>query len=200
MPESQPIWAQQYSFELQPIWARKFEPPAITGGESQGVIDTLMYVYRATNDRKYLKAIPKALEYLKKSELPDGRLARFYELKTNRPLYFTKTYELTYDDSDVPTHYAFKISSRIDKLQAEFERLEKSSENASANSASRASKGRIDDNQIREIVDSLDDRGACVTAGTLRYHGKPGPVIDLRVAVSNLNLLAQFLESGPSDN
>ena len=52
--------------------------------------------------------MPPALAYLKKSLLPDGRLARFYELKTNKPLYFTKTYELTYDDSDMPTHYSFK--------------------------------------------------------------------------------------------
>ena len=131
MPEPQPAWAQQYSFQMQPIWARKFEPPAITGGESQGVIETLMSVYRRTGERKYLEPIPKALDYLENSQLPDGSLARFYELKKNRPLYFTKTYELTYDDSDLPTHYSFKVGSRVGRLRKSFEALpQQSSEGA----------------------------------------------------------------------
>lgn len=55
MPEPQPAWAQQYDFDLQPAWARKFEPPAITGGESQGVLRTLLALYRETRDDKYLE-------------------------------------------------------------------------------------------------------------------------------------------------
>ena len=73
-----------------PIWARRFEPAAITGGESQDVIETLMKIYRTTGDKKYLEPIPRALAYLKKSLLPDGRLARYYEMQTNRPLYMTR--------------------------------------------------------------------------------------------------------------
>ncbi len=38
MPEPQPAWAQQYDADMHPSWARKFEPPAVTGGESQGVM------------------------------------------------------------------------------------------------------------------------------------------------------------------
>ncbi|MDH3583836.1 MAG: pectate lyase, partial [Phycisphaerae bacterium] len=93
MPEPQPAWAQQYGFDMHPIWARKFEPPAVTGGESQGVMRTLLDVYRRTNDKKYLDAVASALAYLQRSKLADGRLARFYELKTNRPLYFTRDYK-----------------------------------------------------------------------------------------------------------
>src|SRR5690606_16571819 len=47
MPEPQPAWAQQYDFDMHPAWARKFEPPAITGGESQDVLRALMALYRA---------------------------------------------------------------------------------------------------------------------------------------------------------
>ena len=117
MPEPQPGWAQQYDREMHPAWARKFEPPSITGGESQGAIRILMDVYRHTGDKKYLEPIPRALDYLDKSQLASGRLARFYELKTNKPLYFTKTYELTYDDSDMPTHYGFKLDGKLDQLR-----------------------------------------------------------------------------------
>ncbi|MGH7140465.1 MAG: pectate lyase, partial [Pirellulales bacterium] len=87
LPDPQPAWAQQYDFEMHPAWARKFEPPAVTGGESQGVLRILLETYRRTGDRKYLEPVPRALAYLTKSLLADGRLARFYELESNRPLY-----------------------------------------------------------------------------------------------------------------
>ena len=123
MPDPQPAWAQQYDADMHPAWARRFEPPAVTGGESHGAMRILLHVYRETGDAKYLEPIPRALAYLRRSRLPDGRLARFYELETNRPLYFTKDYRLTYDDSDMPTHYAFKVGDRTDSIAREYERL-----------------------------------------------------------------------------
>jgi PelA/Pel-15E family pectate lyase len=108
MPEPQPAWAQQYDADMHPAWARIFEPPSVSGGESQGVMRTLLVLYRETGNRKYLDALPRALAYLKRSALPPvenpseirrrtlaGRpdrmvLARFYELQTNRPLYIPK--------------------------------------------------------------------------------------------------------------
>jgi len=126
MPDPQPAWSQQYNYSMNPVWARKFEPPAIASDESQEAIDTLMDIYEKTGDAKYLEPIPKAIEYLRQSQLPDGQLARFYELQTNKPLYMKrdgKAYNLTYDDSDLPSHYAFKIGSRIDELQQRFKNL-----------------------------------------------------------------------------
>jgi PelA/Pel-15E family pectate lyase len=80
MPEPQPAWAQQYNAEMHPAWARRFEPPSLTGGESQGVLRTLLNLYEKTGDREFLKPIPRAMEYLADSRLPNGQLARFYEL------------------------------------------------------------------------------------------------------------------------
>jgi len=51
MPMPQPAWAQQYNYEFEPIWARKFEPAAISGGESQTALSLLMDVYCETGDR-----------------------------------------------------------------------------------------------------------------------------------------------------
>lgn len=196
MPEPQPAWAQQYSFDMEPIWARKFEPPAITGGESQRVIATLMSVYRRTGNRKYLQSLGRALDYLEASQLPDGKLARFYELQTNRPLYFTKTYELTYDDSDMPTHYSFKVHSQVSKLRSELDDLaQRTRASHTADDPGR----RQDESQIRSIVDNLDARGAWVSPGGLRYHRRPGPVIDMRVTVENLLRLAKYLDRAPAN-
>lgn len=200
MPEPQPAWAQQYDFDMQPVWARRFEPPAITGGESQGIIQVLLRLYGETGDRKFLEPIPRALEYLERSRLPDGRLARFYELRTNKPLYFTKQYKLTYDDGDVPTHYAFKISSRLADLRREYERLsqltpeqlaklrERPTERSSVTPALEA--------QVRSIIAALDERGAWVEDGRLRYHGDDNDVrrvIDSRTFIRNVGTLSRYL-------
>jgi hypothetical protein len=92
LPEPQPGWAQQYDFDMRPAWARRFEPPAVTGGEARSAIETLLVLHRETGRPKYLEPIPRALAYYRRSRLPDGRLARFYELGSNRPLYFTRDY------------------------------------------------------------------------------------------------------------
>jgi PelA/Pel-15E family pectate lyase len=126
MPEPQPGWAQQYSYEMKPIWARKFEPPGVSGDETQEVLDTLMKIARVTKNRKYLQPIPSAVAWLRRSMLPDGQLARYYELKTNRPLYMTRRgdqYTLTYDDSNLPTHYGWKTESRLEELGKRYAQL-----------------------------------------------------------------------------
>ncbi len=115
----QPAWAQQYSEEMIPVWARKFEPPAVSSMESFSACLTLFEIWLATGDEKYRATIPMALDWLEKSRLPDGQWSRFYELNTNRPLYcVAETYDLTYEDSNLPTHYGFKIESGLhDKIE-----------------------------------------------------------------------------------
>lgn len=191
LPEPQPAWAQQYSAEMQPIWARKFEPPAVTGGESQSVIRTLMNVYQQTGDRKYLEPLPRALDYLQRSQLPDGQLARFYELKTNRPLYFTRQYELTYDDSDVPTHYGFKIRSKVDRLREEYDKLmSRDWRKPEKKSPPRRPSDRV----VRQIIEAQDGRGAWVSDSPMRYHKSTDKAIEMSTAVENLQTLADYLD------
>lgn len=110
LPEPQPAWAQQYNRDMEPVWARKFEPPAISSLESAESIRALLDLWIVTGDEKYLKPIKPALAWLEKRRLPDGQWARFYELETNKPLYCKRdTYELTYEDKDLPTHYGFQV-------------------------------------------------------------------------------------------
>lgn len=120
MPEPQPGWAQQYNYEMQPVWARKFEPPGVSGDETQETIETLMVIATATRERKYMQPIPAALQWLQRSKLSDGQLARYYELKTNRPLYMNrkgKEYSLTYSDKNLPDHYGWKTKSHVTRLR-----------------------------------------------------------------------------------
>ncbi|WP_339735741.1 pectate lyase [uncultured Gimesia sp.] len=203
LPAPQPAWAQQYSFEMQPIWARKFEPPAVTGGETQDVIQTLMNIYHFSGDRKYLKPIPRALAYLKKSQLPDGQLARYYELKTNRPLYMTrngKKYSLTYDDSNLPRHYGWKIESQLVSLQREFNTLKSAKKRKPYQSLK-----PVTISEVKIILKDLDDQSRWISTSTgERLVGQPKfPInshyISSEVFSRNLELLSSYLESLKTD-
>lgn len=201
LPDPQPAWAQQYNVDMHPVWARKFEPPAVSGGESQGVIQTLLDLYIETGDERFLKAVPPAINYLQASTLSDGGLARFYELRTNKPLYFTKMYELTYDDGDLPTHYGFKVGSKLDSLARQHAALAKATSQdleKRRNSRFQVSSGRPSDKEIEAIIAGLDSRGAWVEDGRLRYHGGSDDtrkVIDSATFIKNLNALSRYLDA-----
>lgn len=109
MPEPQPVWAQQYNFAMEPIWARRFEPPSVTAGESAGALRMLLELWLETGEERFRAPLPAALRWYRENQIAPHRWARFYELRTGRPLYFVKdTYELTYDDGNLPTHYSFQ--------------------------------------------------------------------------------------------
>ncbi len=154
MPEPQPAWAQQYDTKMRPVWARKFEPPAIASRESLDALDALIRIHRVTGDAKYLEPAPRALAYLKRSLLPDGQLSRYYELKTNQPLYMTRDYRLTNDDTQLPQHYGWKDESRIAEVEAAF---------LAAKNKTPLTEPPADDAAIRKIIADLDAEGRWIS-------------------------------------
>ncbi|NPV47139.1 MAG: polysaccharide lyase [Armatimonadetes bacterium] len=195
MPEPQPAWAQQYNRQMHPEWARKFEPPAVVSHESMGAMETLLLLYRRTGDRKYLEPIPRALAYLRASLLPDGRIARFYELQTNRPLYFTRDYQLTYEANDLPTHYSFILQPSLDRVEAEYQAVAAARPDQlwplPAPPAPSAA-------EVARVIAALDERGAWVEPGpTMDAHDlkPPSGVIQSQTFVENVSLLCRYLRS-----
>jgi PelA/Pel-15E family pectate lyase len=192
MPDPQPGWCQQYDREMRPMWARKFEPPAVSGWESQDALETLIRIARVTGDAKYLAPVPAALEYLKKSRLPDGRLARFYELKTNRPLYMDAAYQLTYDPSAAPAHYGWTQPSRLEAIETRYDE-------AKRGAAPPAAKRRPTEAEVRRVVAALDADGRWVSvyAGE-RLVGQPPFAAGFRYVSSevfcrNVEVLSAYL-------
>ncbi len=155
MPEPQPAWAQQYDTKMRPVWARKFEPPAIAGRESMDVLETLLQIHRLTGDAKYLAPFPPALAYLRRSLLPDGLLARYYELRTNQPLYMTRDYQLTNDDAQLPEHYGWKIDARLDAIEVAFTVAKARGAVAAAPPAK--------EEDVRRIIRELDAEGRWIS-------------------------------------
>ncbi len=200
MPDPQPAWAQQYNVEMQPAWARRFEPPSISGGESQNVIAMLLSMYQNTGDKRFLEASNRALQYLEKCVRSDGSLARFYELQTNRPLYFTKDYQLTYDDRDMPTHYGFVVGNGLSKLKERYDSLAamkaiKLTEYAASKRRSKALE-RPDEKSVRKVVETIDARGAWIESGKLQAQTSKDSstkIIDSKTFIKNIDILSRYL-------
>lgn len=193
MPDPQPGWCQQYNYDMVPIWARKFEPAAITGWESQDAMITLVAIARHTGEQKYLEPIPRALAYFKKCLLPDGKVARYYEFKTNKPLYMNAAYQLTYDDGAAPSHYGWKQPARFDAIEKDYERAKTGMTTTQPGPANGL------DERVRRIVRELDDEGRWVTtyAGELLV-GQPKFATGFRYISSavfgeNVTTLSEYL-------
>jgi hypothetical protein len=191
MPEPQPGWAQQYNFDMQPVWARKFEPPSVSGGETIGVLRALIDLWVVTGEERFLQPAPAALKWMESSALPDGRHARFYELQTNKPLYFVKdSYELTYNDGNLPTHYSFKIEQAKsiaavrDRLATPREKLLRDRQGPSS-PKSWASRARGDAGKAQRAVASLRPEGYWSDGGDL----------DARDFVEYMRAMASYLDA-----
>jgi len=207
MPEPQPAWAQQYDVNMQPAWARVFEPPSVSGGESQGLIEVLMVLYRETNEKKYLEAIEPALKWLEKTVFPDGkRIPRFNELKTNRPLYITKGtqiqakdmgskridgYELSYSDKSVITHYAVvTAATKIPRIRKDYEALKLKREPRAERLhglSPWANEGVQRAGDSASIIRAMDARGAWVEDGVIGKADKVVSVFAARDMVLTIN-------------
>lgn len=141
--------------------------------------------------------------YLRRSRLPDGRLARFYELQTNRPLYCTKDYGLTYSDQDTPTHYVFKVTNRLDSLEKAYRQVQAlpASELGPKPYQQPKSSARPSRSQVQQVIDSLDNQGRWVAKGRLRYQDQPDltdRIIDCRTFINNCRILSTYLAAETS--
>jgi hypothetical protein len=125
-----------------------------------------MTIAHATGDEKYLAPIPSAIAWLGRSRLPDGQFARFYELRSNRPLFMKRRgerYELTYTDANLPTHYGWKSASQLPKLEQMYDRVRSGQAPSSERSRTQLSQ------EVRDIVAALDAEGRWVS----HFDGSP---------------------------
>lgn len=80
------VWCQQHDhITLQPAKARAYELPSFCSAESVPLVQLLMSLPHSSPEVK--KAIDGAIEWFKSHQLPDGRWARFYDLKEGKPFF-----------------------------------------------------------------------------------------------------------------
>lgn len=203
LPAPQPSWAQQYDADLKPAWARRFEPPAVCTGEAYGVMRILIEIASFTGDERYLEPLPAAIAWFESEDtlLEDGRRARFYELKTNRALYFyAETYRLTYDDSNTPDHYGFKGSYYDDGVRNQLEEIREvglaqwiADREAARNLTREQQIARAESMEadVREVLEARTDNGVWLKTGG--YGGSDVPHLDMRVVQQNIRALAEYV-------
>jgi len=174
LAEPQAGWAQQYSHDMKPAWARAFEPPAVCSAATARNIRTLVDLAVYTRDAKYLKPIPKALEWLERSKLKDGTWARLYELGTNKPIYGDRDRKVHYTLDEISeerrTGYSWQGGYGVASAAAYYrnvtatglEAYAKQREAARKRKPSPASLAKREPSlapRARKAVDSLDAKG-----------------------------------------
>ncbi|MEA3400904.1 MAG: pectate lyase [Armatimonadota bacterium] len=125
--EPTPGWAQHYDFDDRPAWGRRFEPPCACSAPSIEVIDVLIDIHLLTGDARYLQPIPAAVAWLNRARTGPNEWARFYEVKTGRPLYAATEHEpwLRYErDDELYGGYAQWGSWPFETRRARWQRLQ----------------------------------------------------------------------------
>jgi PelA/Pel-15E family pectate lyase len=217
MAPPQAGWAQQVDRELKPAWARRFEPPAVCTAESRGNCNLLLDLYERFGDRRCLEAVGRCVDWYTSSRLSsdgkEGLWARFYEVGSNRPLYFTRTYQLTYKDDDLPIHYSFKGEFGIGALIRRYQAL--SATGATPPPTPAANRTREQwralaekaEPQVKTVLAGLDEQGRWAksvprTEETRDAEGRVGKSVDKEhpldmmytsTLVANLRVLAEYV-------
>ncbi|MDR3011641.1 MAG: pectate lyase [Chitinispirillales bacterium] len=119
-------WCQQHDMvTLAPMWGRAYEPPAITGSESVGIVNFLISYNNSLSTPRLdvVRSINAAVTWMTNSRIvgfrvenittggsPDRRLiaspgdtiwARFYEINTNRPVFVGRDGIVRYNMSEI---------------------------------------------------------------------------------------------------
>jgi len=182
LPKPQAGWGQQYNMEMESVAARSYEPASVMPGQTVQCIRDLQTFYKITGNKKYLRGIPDAIEWLENSYLPDDHKqndrvthATFYELSTNRPLYAhregtsieTGRYWVDYEPKNFPGHYGMQASINVDAVKKEYERVNSlTPEEAMAEyqraKNSKPSVRKVDPKMVEKLIKDLDRRGAWV--------------------------------------
>ncbi len=201
LPEPQATWAQQYDADLKPGWARRFEPPAACGGESVGAMRLLIDIAVFTGDERFLAPLPGAIDWFRRSQLPNGRWARFYELKTNRPLYFyAETYRLTYDPSNPPTHYSFESGYFNERIAEQYEHImdvglaayiEEREASTPPTGADAIARAEGMEETVREVLAARTENGVWLRKGG--YGGADVLHLDMRTVQARMRTLSQYV-------
>ncbi len=120
-------------------------------------------------------------------------------MQTNKPLYFTRDYKLTYSDADMPTHYGFKMSSeKLDRVRREYEKLRAMSPEKLA----RPTKSKVYPPgeemiaRVKTVLEALDDRGRWLDQGQLKTVPGPSgdePIIRSDTFIRNVTALCNYL-------
>lgn len=142
-------WGQQLTTNMKVAGARTYEPAAFLPSTTCENAFLLLKFYQYTGDTTFLSGIPKAIDWLEKTKLPEDKIEgsrthpTFIDLQTQQPVYVHRKgsnvkygfYYLDADDTHLCRHYYGKSRVPLAQLKTEYELLtNKSVENVTKNS------------------------------------------------------------------
>jgi len=222
LPSPQAGWGQQYTMKMETAPARSYEPASVMPQYTAWNVRELMKFYTITGDRRYLKGIPAAIEWLENSYLPEGHApndrythAMFVELGTNKPLYPHVSGSGIHDGSTWIDHnpenampgYGMWYTIDVNNLKDEYERVNAlTSEDAMAEYLSLKNTpetiANIDPETVESLIGSMDNRGAWVEDITMRDYFNPWfgqrttfRGISIRTYIRNMRTLTHYLQN-----
>lgn len=130
-------WGEQLNMQLETAGARTYEPAALLPTTTFRNVLLLLEFYKITGDKKFLRPIPIAINWLEDTKLPVDKIEgerthpTFVELGTNKPIYVHRkgsnvNYGYYYsDDNDqnLLAHYYGKCQVPLKFLEDEYTRL-----------------------------------------------------------------------------
>jgi hypothetical protein len=190
LPEPQPAWAQQYNFRMEPVWARAFEPPAVCSNESAGAMRTLVELFLETGEERFLEPIPRFIAWLKRSQVTPNQWARYYELRTNKPIYGDRDGQVHYTLAEISEErqrgYSWQGSYGIPETIAHYEAVKSQGRDkflAEQRKCERPAKPSAD--RVARILAQQDTEGRWLANGW----------IETRVFIANMRVLSDYLQS-----
>ena len=195
LPAPQSGWAQQYSHDLKPAKARSFEPAAVCSAVAARNIRTLVDLYLATEDARYLRPIPGAIAWLDRSKLRANRWARLYEVGTNRPIYGDRDGKVHYTLAEISRErrrgYSWQGSFGVAGAIAYYGKVRRlgakaclARQRVQPSAAWRERRIRSLAPRVRKILAALDEKGRWVRSG----------MIHSADFVRNVHTLCEYLE------
>ncbi len=185
LPSPQAGWGQQYDHNMNSVAARSYEPASVMPGQTQQCISDLITFFRITGNKKYLRGIPAAIDWLENSYLPKDHIsaesrqgathATFYELGTNRPLYAHREgtsiekgrYWVDYEPRNFPGHYGMQTRIDVDAIKREYQRAaaqepDEAMQEYQLKKALPHPVREVSPERVAELISSMDSRGAWI--------------------------------------
>ncbi len=182
LPPPQTGWGQQYNMSMESVQARSYEPASVMPAYTVQISRDLMTFYKITGDRRYIKGIPDAIEWLEKSYLPEDHKMNervthpsFIELGTNKPLYNHRKWEsdgaryfyIDYIPKNFMGGYGNQTRLDNESLKKEYERVSSlSPKKAIAEYQSKRDRPHsipvVDPNKVKNIITTMDERGTWI--------------------------------------
>jgi PelA/Pel-15E family pectate lyase len=222
LPAPQAGWGQQYDMNMNSAASRSYEPASVMPGQTRQCIRDLINFFRITGNKKYLRGIPDAIEWLENSYLPESHKqndsvthATFYELVTNKPLYAhregtsieTGRYWIDYEPKNFPGHYGMQGRIDIDAIKKEYARaLDQTSDEVIQEYKLKKSLPKripkVDPENLNKIISGMDKRGIWVEEISIPnykdlVHNSPKKLqgINTRTYIRNMQLMINYLKN-----